>query len=145
MSINFDDEAIIGTCDLHPEYLKKDICMEECAELIKAISKCERDKQFQEHEMAFGPQMTHEHHENEAEEIADVLISIRMLMYLDTHMDDEIQWWIDYKTKRQLVRDYQTIRDGKGGDYSGHYFMKCKEAYDAEKLHAEEGKGTISD
>lgn len=147
MTFDIDDEVIYGTCDLHPEYLKKDICMEECAELIQAISKCERDKQFQAHEHPFGPMMTHEHHDNECEEIADVLLSIRTLMYLDTHMEDEIQWWIDYKQKRQMIRDfeYMEVHGISPESDSLDYYRQCKEAYDENKLHEDKTEGDVSD
>lgn len=153
--IEFNDEAIEATCDLHPEYLKKDICMEECAELIKAISKCERDKNFKADTKSLldTMAMTPEHHDNECEEIADVLIAIRYLMYYDMHTEDEIQWWIDFKTKRQMIRDYETFRniieqdnpdEAYFSDQLNDYYKKCKEAYDAQKLYERESKKPVS-
>lgn len=65
------------------------IAMEECAELIQAISKYKRGKPDKD---------------NIAEEIADVLISIENMKYVAGISDKKIQKWIDYKQKRSLKR-----------------------------------------
>lgn len=70
------------------------IAMEECAELIQAISKYKRGK----------PDRDNMAEEIAAEEIADVLISIENMKYVAGISDKKIQKWIDYKQKRSLKR-----------------------------------------
>lgn len=65
------------------------IAMEECAELIQAISKQVRGKPDKD---------------NLAEEIADVYISIENMKYIAGISDKKIQKWIDYKQERSLKR-----------------------------------------
>ena len=65
------------------------IAMEECAELIQAISKLRRGKG---------------NYENLAEECADVLICIDYLKQITHITDEEIQKWIDFKLDRALRR-----------------------------------------
>lgn len=68
------------------------ICMEECAELIQAISKAMRYKD--------DPGEV----EHLAEEIADVLICIEQLKIMYNITDNMIREWIYYKEKRQVKR-----------------------------------------
>lgn len=135
-TMTIDEDVMYGTCDLHSAEVKKTIAMEECSELIQAISKCHRDEILKSN---LG--ITHEHHVNETEEIADVLLIIESIMYLDMIAPDEVQTWIDYKQKRQMFRDYQTFKQAdmypdddptQTGDYQdlAPYFLKCKEVYD---------------
>ena len=65
------------------------VCMEECAELIQAISKEKRGKHDDKHL---------------AEEIADVLICISMLQDMYEIDSSDIQLWIDLKQKRIVER-----------------------------------------
>ena len=65
------------------------VCMEECAELIQAISKEKRGKHDYKHL---------------AEEIADVLICISMLQNMYDIDGSDIQLWIDLKQKRIVER-----------------------------------------
>ena len=65
------------------------VCMEECAELIQAISKEKRGKHDYKHL---------------AEEIADVLICISMLQDMYEIDGSDIQLWIDLKQKRIVER-----------------------------------------
>ena len=65
------------------------VCMEECAELIQAISKEKRGK--------------HDYN-NLSEEIADVLICISMLQAMYHVNDLDIQRWIEYKQERIVER-----------------------------------------
>ena len=65
------------------------VCMEECAELIQAISKEKRGKHDYKHL---------------AEEIADVLICISMLQDMYDIDSSDIQLWIDLKQKRIVER-----------------------------------------
>ena len=65
------------------------VCMEECAELIQAISKEKRGKHDYIHL---------------SEEIADVLICISMLQAMYHVNDWDIQRWIEYKQERIVER-----------------------------------------
>ena len=65
------------------------VCMEECAELIQAISKEKRGKSDKDHL---------------SEEIADVLICIEMLRQIYNITEDEIYSWIINKQERILRR-----------------------------------------
>ena len=62
------------------------VCMEECAELIQAISKRVRKGIVA--------------NDNLAEEIADVLICIEQLKMMYSISDSEIEQWIEYKMNR---------------------------------------------
>lgn len=65
------------------------VCMEECAELIQAISKAKRGKLDED---------------NMTEEIADVLICIEMLKQIYNIPDCSIENWIERKQERMLRR-----------------------------------------
>lgn len=65
------------------------ICMEECAELIQAISKEKRGKSDKDHL---------------AEEIADVIICIEMLRQIYNISEDAISSWIITKQERTIER-----------------------------------------
>ena len=65
------------------------VCMEECAELIQAISKEKRGKNDVEH-------LT--------EEIADVIICIEILKQVYKITDDRIQYFLHEKQKRIVER-----------------------------------------
>ena len=65
------------------------VCMEECAELIQAISKEKRGNSDKE---------------NLAEEIADVIICIEMLKQIYNITDDEIYSWVITKQERTIER-----------------------------------------
>ena len=65
------------------------VCMEECAELIQAISKEKRGKSDKC---------------NLAEEMADVIICIEMLMQIYNITDDEIYSWVITKQERTIKR-----------------------------------------
>lgn len=65
------------------------VCMEECAELIQAISKAKRGKLNKE---------------NLKEEIADVLICIEMLKQMYNISDLQIDSWIKKKQAREQER-----------------------------------------
>ena len=62
------------------------VCMEECAELIQAISKRVRKGIVA--------------NDNLAEEIADVLICIEQLKMMYSISDSKIEQWIEYKMNR---------------------------------------------
>ena len=65
------------------------ICMEECAELIQAISKEKRGKSDKC---------------NLAEEMADVIICIEMLKQIYNITEDEIYSWVITKQERTIKR-----------------------------------------
>lgn len=65
------------------------VCMEECAELIQAISKAKRGKI---------------NRNNMIEEIADVLICIEMLKQMYMISDEKINKWIEKKQAREAER-----------------------------------------
>lgn len=65
------------------------VCMEECAELIQAISKEKRGKSDKDHL---------------AEEIADVIICIEMLKQIYNITEDEIYSWVINKQERIIRR-----------------------------------------
>lgn len=66
------------------------VCMEECSELIQAISKCLRGK----------PDAT----DNLAEEMADVTICLHLLKEMYGITDAQLNEWITRKTARQSKR-----------------------------------------
>ena len=66
--------------------IQSTICMEECAELIQAISKMKRGK---------------DNRDNLIEEMADVLIVLSQLRVIYGVTDDEIIEWLDGKQDRQ--------------------------------------------
>lgn len=65
------------------------VCMEECAELIQAISKEKRGKSDKSHL---------------AEEMADVYICLEMLMELYNISSKEIESMIERKQQREIER-----------------------------------------
>ena len=65
------------------------VCMEECAELIQAISKEKRGKSDKS---------------NLAEEMADVIICIEMLKQIYNITEDEIYSWVITKQERTIKR-----------------------------------------
>lgn len=66
------------------------VCMEECSELIQAVSKCLRGK----------PDTT----DNLAEEMADVTICLYLLKEMYGITDTQLEEWIARKTARQSKR-----------------------------------------
>ena len=84
------DKGVIADSILH--YGKNNqstVCMEECAELIQAISKAKRGKI---------------NRDNMIEEIADVLICIEMLKQMYMISDEKINKWIEKKQAREAER-----------------------------------------
>jgi len=68
--------------------IQSTICMEECSELIQAISKMKRGKDYRD---------------NLSEEIADVIIAITQLRIIYGITDNEINNWILKKQARQKM------------------------------------------
>lgn len=66
-------------------------CMEECSELIQAVSKRLRGKPDPD--------------DNLAEEMADVVICLHLLQDMYDVTDERLESWIDRKTERQKERN----------------------------------------
>ena len=84
-----DKRIISDSINHYGVNLQTTVCMEECAELIQAISKAKRGKLDKENMM---------------EEIADVLICIEMLKQIYNISDCSIENWIKRKQERMLRR-----------------------------------------
>ena len=84
--IKIDKNFISNSIQYYGIENQSTVCMEECAELIQAISKAKRGKIDRD---------------NMAEEIADVLICIEMLKQMYSISDSEIDTWIKKKQKRE--------------------------------------------
>ena len=113
-----DNETIKKSIDYYGKEKQSVVCMEECSELIQAISKELRGKTDIEHL---------------AEEIADVLISIEVLKQIYSVPQSAIYDWINYKQARVLER----IKGDKA-------YEKFKHMPDCEK-EAETTKHNIDD
>ena len=84
-SVKIDNEIIKDSIVYYGKDAQSTVCMEECAELIQAISKEKRGKSNKDHL---------------AEEMADVLISIEILKEIYDVSNEQINEWIDKKQKR---------------------------------------------
>lgn len=82
MTYNIDESVIARSVDHYGEEIQATVCMEECAELIQAISKEKRGKIDRD---------------NMIKEIADVLICIEMLKQMYMISEDKINKWIEKK------------------------------------------------
>lgn len=89
MKYNIDESVIDRSVDHYGEEIQSTVCMEECAELIQAISKAKRGKI---------------NRDNMIEEIADVLICIEMLKQMYMISDKKINKWIEKKQAREAER-----------------------------------------
>ena len=89
MKYNIDESVIDRSVDHYGEEIQSTVCMEECAELIQAISKAKRGKI---------------NRDNMIEEIADVLICIEMLKQMYMISDEKINKWIEKKQAREAER-----------------------------------------
>lgn len=84
-SVKIDNEIIKDSIVYYGKDAQSTVCMEECAELIQAISKEKRGKSDKNHL---------------AEEMADVLISIELLKEIYDVSNEQINEWVDKKQKR---------------------------------------------
>lgn len=89
MTDNICKSIIAKSIKHYGEEIQSTVCMEECAELIQAISKAKRGKLDED---------------NMTEEIADVLICIEMLKQIYNIPDCSIENWIERKQERILRR-----------------------------------------
>lgn len=83
-SVKIDNEIIKDSIVYYGKDVQSTVCMEECAELIQAISKQKRGKSDKNHL---------------AEEMADVLISIELLKEIYDVSNEQINEWVDKKQK----------------------------------------------
>ena len=89
MEYSIDKNIIAKSINHYGEEIQATVCMEECAELIQAISKMKRGIDAKD---------------NLAEEIADVLICIEMLKQLYDVDTSSLNDWIRLKQQRELNR-----------------------------------------
>lgn len=87
--IKIDKGIITESIQHYGKNNQSTVCMEECAELIQAISKAKRGKI---------------NRDNLTEEIADVLICIEMLKQMYMISDEKINKWIEKKQAREVER-----------------------------------------
>lgn len=87
--IYIDPEVVNESIEVYGKDQQSTVCMEECAELIQAISKMKRGK----HDL-----------DNLAEEMADVYICLDILQKMYRITDKRIQNCIDYKQSRMTSR-----------------------------------------
>ena len=81
------DKKVQGDGDnINGADIQSTICMEECAELIQAISKMKRGK---------------DNRDNLIEEMADVLIVLTQLRFIYNVGDEELTKWLHAKQDRQ--------------------------------------------
>lgn len=89
MTHDIDESVITKSIKHYGTEIQSTVCMEECAELIQAISKEKRGKIDRD---------------NMTEEIADVLICIEMLKQIYNIPDYSIGNWIEREQKRMINR-----------------------------------------
>ncbi len=94
MTYNIDESIIARSIDHYGEEIQATVCMEECAELIQAISKMIRR----------NDELSEEDYDHLEEEVADVLICIEMLKQIYSIQDLNIKEWIERKQKRMINR-----------------------------------------
>lgn len=90
-----DKELVKKVIHKHGTVTQSMIAMEECSELIQAISKCLRSKEM-------IPTETREHL---IEEMADVMICLEQLMVMYSITDEELISWIERKELRLKKRE----------------------------------------
>ena len=87
--IIIDSNVVKKSIDHYGADLQTVVCMEECAELIQAISKMKRGK---------------DNRNNLIEEVADVMICIEILKQVYGISDNEIQNYVCQKQNRSIER-----------------------------------------
>lgn len=93
-------DKIYKTIDWYGTEYQSTVCMEECGELIQAISKMKRGKN---------------NYTNLVEEMADVLISIEMLKEI-YHVDEsDLEGWVNFKVNRNYEK-VLAAREREGAD-----------------------------
>lgn len=94
MTHDIDESVITKSIKHYGAEIQSTVCMEECAELIQAVSKLKR-----EYDDIPADGLNHL-----SEEIADVLICIEMLKQIYNIPDYSIGNWIERKQKRMINR-----------------------------------------
>lgn len=97
MNFTINTEILKQTTQIHGKNIENIVCMEECAELQKAISKL----------MRYGE--SKKLIDNLTEEIADTILSIAHLQEIYNISDKDIQIGINQKLQRQKVRNTANI------------------------------------
>ena len=92
MTYNIDEKVIDRSVDHYGAEIQATVCMEECAELIQAISKMIRR----------NGKISEKDHDHLEEEVADVLICIEMLKQIYNIPDYSIGNWTERKQKRMI-------------------------------------------
>ena len=87
--IIIDSNVVKKSIEYYGADLQTVVCMEECAELIQAISKMKRGK---------------DNRDNLIEEVADVMICIEILKQVYGISDNEIQNYVCQKQNRSIER-----------------------------------------
>ena len=87
--IIIDSNVVKKSIEHYGADLQTVVCMEECAELIQAISKMKRGK---------------DNRDNLIEEMADVMICIEILKQVYGISDNEIQNYVCQKQNRSIER-----------------------------------------
>lgn len=87
--IIIDSNVVKKSIEHYGADLQTVVCMEECAELIQAISKMKRGK---------------DNRNNLIEEVADVMICIEILKQVYGISDNEIQNYVCQKQNRSIER-----------------------------------------
>lgn len=91
---SIDQNIILKSIDYYGEEIQSTVCMEECAELIQAVSKMIRE----------SDKLSDDDYDHLAEEIADVLICVEMLKQIYDIENLHVKHWIERKQKRILNR-----------------------------------------
>lgn len=113
----------------------EDIAMEECSELIKAISKCVREK-IDPNE--YDEETKKIHYDNLCEEIADVYIAISRIKHIEGVKVEDLNKWLQFKQTRQMLKDYMQMIDESGnennpsyekGGFKSSYYIQCSILY----------------
>lgn len=94
MAYNIDESTIAKSIKHYGAEIQSTVCMEECAELIQAVSKMIRR----------SDELSDDDYDHLAEEIADALICVEMLKQIYNIPDYSIENWIERKQKRILDR-----------------------------------------
>lgn len=91
---SIDQNIILKSIVYYGEEIQSTVCMEECAELIQAVSKMIRG----------SDKLSVDDYDHLAEEIADVLICVEMLKQIYDIENLHVKYWIERKQKRILNR-----------------------------------------
>lgn len=98
MTFDIDTTIVAESIDHYGKDMQATVCMEECAELIQAISKMKRGK---------------DNRDNLVEEIADVSICLEMLMQICNIKVSDVNNVISEKQKRILDRMDSSTSDAR--------------------------------